>query len=159
MNNKLFLGLLILAAGVLVGWYVLRGSVPTLSELTGIKTQNEQLSTPSGTAIFQEENSVGMEITDKGGVAARSVVTYTDTGFAPLTITVKSGSIVTFVNESARGMWVASDMHPTHQLLPGFDQKTSVARGQTFEYTFTTVGTWRYHNHQNPTDTATVVVN
>jgi len=159
MNNKLFLGLLILAAGVLVGWYVLGGSVPTLNQLTGIKTQQEVPASIAGTPVYEEQSTSQTQMTDKGGVATRSVVTYTDTGFAPLTITVKSGSIVTFVNESTRSMWVASDMHPTHQLLPGFDQKVSVARGQTFEYTFTKVGTWRYHNHQSPSDTATVVVN
>lgn len=158
MNNKLLLGLIVLAAGVLVGWYVFGGSVPSTG-LTGSDTEESPASTRGpGTSVGEEESSGTGQMMDKGGVVSRSIVTYTDTGFAPLTVTVKAGTIVTFVNESTKGMWVASAVHPTHQLLPGFDQKVSVAGGGTYEYTFTKVGTWTYHNHQNPTDQATVVV-
>jgi hypothetical protein len=55
-------------------------------------------------------------------------------------------------------MWVASAVHPTHQLLPGFDQLASVAKGGTYEYSFAKVGTWKYHNHMKPTDFGGVVV-
>jgi len=95
---------------------------------------------------------------EKGGVPARVVVTFTDSGFSPKTVTVSSGSTVAFMNESTGGMWVASDVHPTHQLLPGFDAQKSVAKGGSYEYTFTKVGTWTYHNHVAPTQTGTVVV-
>ena len=97
-------------------------------------------------------------IGEKGGVAARVVVTFTDSGFSPKSVTVSSGSTVAFMNESTGGMWVASDVHPTHQLLPGFDAQKSVAKGGSYEYTFTKVGTWTYHNHVAPTQTGTVVV-
>ena len=73
---------------------------------------------------IEGESTAPGEMEDKGGVAARTVVTYTDTGFAPLSVTIKKGTTVTFVNESSRGMWVASAVHPTHQLLPGFDQES-----------------------------------
>ena len=158
MNNKLFFGLVVLAAGALVGWYVFGGSMPTMEKLTGTKTQKEESVTITTTPVYQEESSTGGEMMDKGGVPSRTMVTCTDTGFAPLTVTVKVGSVVTFVNESSRGLWVASDVHPTHQLLPGFDQKASVAKEGTYEYTFIKVGTWRYHNHMNPNDSGTVVV-
>lgn len=159
MNNKLLFGLVVLAVGALVGWYVFGGSAPSVEQLTGKKPQDATNAGVTNTPMYEAGVPSGTQMTDKGGVATRTVVTYTDTGFSPLVVTVKTGGVVTFVNESSRSMWVASDVHPTHQLLPGFDQKTSVARGQTYEYTFTNVGTWRYHNHQNPSDAATVVVN
>ena len=159
MNNKVFFGLLILAAGALVGWFVFGGAVYPPGGPTGIDRE-EPFSPNGATEAFPDlmQASGADQMEDKGGVAARTVVTYTDTGFAPKTAAVKTGSTVTFVNESSGGMWVASDVHPTHQLLPGFDQKSSVASGGTYEYTFTRIGTWTYHNHQNPTDQATVVV-
>jgi plastocyanin len=156
MNNKVFIGLIVLALGVLVGWYVFDGAPPTL---TTLMPQKEQVSvqTPQLTpqASLSGESTQQMQ---KGGGAARIVVTYTDTGFAPVIATVRVGDIVTFVNESSTAMWVASAMHPTHQLLPSLDQKASVGSGGTYEYTFTNVGTWKYHNHVSPDDVGTVVV-
>jgi len=86
------------------------------------------------------------------------VVEYTDSGFTPVSISVEKGTTVTFVNRSSGGMWVASDVHPTHQILPSFDQLRSVLNGGTYEYTFEEVGTWKYHNHVAPSDRGAVVV-
>ena len=85
-------------------------------------------------------------------------VSYGDDGFSPRTLTVLRGSTVRFTNISTRGMWVASGMHPTHQLLPGFDQLSAAAKNGTYSYAFDNVGTWQYHNHVNPTDVATIIV-
>lgn len=79
-----------------------------------------------------------------------NTVTYTDTGFTPATLTVKVGTVVTFMNQSSLDMWVASDPHPTHTDLPGFDEKQAVSNGVSYTYTFQKVGTWGYHDHKNP---------
>lgn len=147
MNTKLVVGLLVVVAGLGLGWYVLKGSY--------------QPSTPEETSVIStippapEGTGAGME---KGGVITKVTVTYTDSGYTPATVTVKKGTTVTWVNQSSGGMWTASAVHPTHQLLPGFDQLKSVAKGGTYDYTFTKVGTWKYHNHVNASDTGTVVV-
>lgn len=155
MNNKVFIGLVVLAAGVLVGWYFLKGN-PTVS--TGLTV--EATPTPSGSNLGAPENVTGTGTSgvDKGGVVARTVVTLSDTGFAPSPTTVKMGTTVTFVNESSGQMWVASDPHPTHTLLSGFDELKSVAKGGTYEYAFVKVGTWTFHNHMNPSVKGTVMV-
>ena len=116
--------------------------------------------TPGVTEMVVVETSPGGEAIEKGGVSAvaTSSVQYGDSGFTPNTVSVKAGTTVRFSNQSSRGMWVASAVHPTHQLLPGFDQLQSVGKGGTYEYTFAKVGTWKYHNHVNATDTGTVVV-
>lgn len=158
MNNRIVVGIIVLLAGVGIGWYVLRQvppkdagtgvPEPTLIQGPGSSLMGEDLSTPPS-ALGEGE---------KGGVAARVVVTFTDSGFSPKTVTVAAGSTVAFMNESGGSMWVASAIHPTHQLLPGFDQLKSVAKGGSYEYTFAKVGTWTYHNHVAPTQTGTVVV-
>lgn len=140
--NKWLVGLVVLVAGVAVGWYVLQGG--TVKE--EVMEKGPTLETPATPGAGVEEATVS------------TVVTYTDTGFAPKTVTVKKGATVTFMNESTGSMWVASAVHPTHQLLPGFDQLKSVAKGGSYEYTFDKVGTWKYHNHVAASDTGTVVV-
>lgn len=156
MNNKVFIALVVLAAGVLVGWYFLKGSTTTAP--TGQTT--EATPTPSGSNLGAPEgvSGSGASGVDKGGVASRTVVTYSNAGFTPASVKVSAGTVVTFVNESTGVMWVASDPHPIHSLLPGFDQRTSVGKGGTYEYTFAKVGTWSYHNHMNTSSKGTVVV-
>lgn len=154
----MLIGFVVIVLGGLVGWYMFRGSTPKLPGMQ-IGTQNIT-PVPSGApgdsvAITDESTAVGSE---KGGIATEAVVTYTDTGYVPKEITVKKGTKVTFRNESASGMWVASGVHPTHQLLPGFDQLKSVAKGGVYEYTFAKAGKWQYHNHLKATDTAVVQV-
>ena len=155
MNNKVFIALVILAAGVLVGWYFLKGkpSTPPANQTV------EVTPTPSGSNLGAPPPAIGTGVAgmEKGGVTARTVVTFSDTGFSPNSVMVKKGTTVTFVNESSGQMWVASDPHPTHTLLPGFDELTSVGRAGTYEYTFAKVGTWTYHNHMNPSVKGTVV--
>lgn len=84
-----------------------------------------------------------------------TTVRYTDEGFAPESVTVSAGQTVRFVNESSGGMWVASNDHPTHEELEGFDQ---LSTGDSYEFTFTQTGEWDYHNHVNSGDEGTVVV-
>lgn len=157
MNNKIFIGLVVLAAGVLIGWLYFKGkSVPA-----SLTTQTVHITpTPAGSNLgapgsVSASSGNGLE---KGGVAARTVVTFTNKGFSPSPVTVKKGTVVTFVNESNNSMWVASDPHPTHTLLPGFDELASVGNGGTYDYTFVKVGTWTYHNHLTPTIKGTVIV-
>jgi len=104
-----------------------------------------------------------------------ALVTLTDEGFTPETVTVSRGETVRFVNQSARGMWVGSDDHPTHTEYDGtttrehcadgvnttgtFDQCASAPAGSFWEYTFEKSGTFGYHNHTGASHTGTVVVN
>jgi plastocyanin len=86
------------------------------------------------------------------------VITYTDTGFSPNSITIKQGSVVKFVNNSQKMMWVASSPHPAHTDYPGFDELTGVAKGESFSFTFDKVGIHKYHNHLSPKDFGSVTV-
>ena len=154
--NKLLIGVMVIVIGGVAGWYLFRGDM----KLPGMQiAPNTVTPAPTGTdtdVTITEESTVSGN--SKGGVETQATVTYTDSGYTPATVTVKKGTKVTFKNESTKSMWTASGVHPTHQLLPGFDQLKSVAKGGMYEYTFSKVGTWKYHNHVNPTDVGTVVV-
>lgn len=76
-----------------------------------------------------------------------ATVTYTNDGFVPDLLTVKSGTKVTFINQNDSPMWVASGPHPAHTLYPEFDAKVAVPKGGSYSFIFTKVGTHPYHNH------------
>lgn len=97
-------------------------------------------------------------------------VDYTNKGFEPKIITITVGTSVIWANHSDKLMWVGSDPHPSHTDLPGFDQKEAGYRlipqveahgsnESSYEYTFTKVGRWGYHNHLSPNDRGLVIVN
>lgn len=85
-------------------------------------------------------------------------VSLTDTGFEPSELTVVSGTTVTFVNNGQAPHWPASDVHPTHEVLPEFDAKRGLTTGETYSHTFTKVGTWSMHDHLRPSSTGTITV-
>lgn len=77
-------------------------------------------------------------------------VRYTNTGFQPAKLTIPVGTMVEFINQSDEKMWVASNMHPSHEILATFDQFKGVGKGQSYMYTFDRKGSWPYHDHINP---------
>lgn len=79
-------------------------------------------------------------------------------GFEPSTLTIESGDTVEFKNESGEDKWPASDVHPTHELYPGFDAQKTVLDGDSYEFTFDRAGRWGYHDHLNPDIQGTIVV-
>lgn len=93
-----------------------------------------------------------------GSVTTSEQIVFTEQGYAPLSLVVPLGSIVTFVNKSAQPMWPASAMHPTHSIYPTaggcigstFDACAQVLPEGTWAFTFDQKGTWKYHDHLNP---------
>jgi len=126
-----------------------------------------------GVATTTPDTATESENEDDGGPAF-AVITLTDSGFSPASVSVARGETVRFINESSRGMWVGADEHPTHTEYDGtstrehcangantgtsFDQCTSVERGDFWDYTFTKSGTFGFHNHVGASNTGTVVV-
>ena len=87
-----------------------------------------------------------------------TTIAYTSSGFSPGSVTVKKGSKVTFQNNSSGNFQPASAPHPAHTDYAGFDPKKAISAGQTWTFTFDKVGTWKYHDHLNPTRFGTVIV-
>ncbi|MEX0652016.1 MAG: hypothetical protein WD509_00895 [Candidatus Paceibacterota bacterium] len=74
------------------------------------------------------------------------VVEFRASGFYPSELTVRTGDRVTFkaVDDV---FWPASDPHPTHENLGGFDAGKVLEIGDQWTYVFDTPGVWRYHDH------------
>lgn len=159
MNTKIAwiaLIIVILAAGA---WYAL---------------SPKQAAAPADTDAAATESRNEVPDAEEDGGPAFTVVTLTDSGFSPSTVTVSVGETVRFVNDSSRGMWVASDNHPTHTEYDGtstrehckdgtdttgtFDECSSVMRGDYWDYTFEKAGTFGFHNHVGASNTGSVIV-
>ena len=115
-------------------------------------------STPNTDTTNQNTTSSQRETTGSAETQETITVTYTDTGFSPTLITVAPGTIVQWDNNSSGDMWVASDPHPEHTDLPGFDAQEGIPPGGTYWYTFSVLGEHGYHNHLNDVDTGTILV-
>ena len=77
-------------------------------------------------------------------------IIYTGSGFVPKRLDIEPGTQVRFVNASDQPLWPASNIHPTHSILPELDAKGAVPPGETWAFTFKTRGFWRFHNHLSP---------
>lgn len=108
----------------------------------------------SATSVFAKTGTLvpasvlTQEAVPMNGMGMATVV-YTNDGFRPKSLTVPVGTMVEFVNQSDKEMWVASNVHPSHEILPTFDEFEGVAKGKTYMYTFDKNGTWPYHDHIN----------
>lgn len=99
-----------------------------------------------------------MPVHSMPGMKGMVKVRYTDSGFVPENVVVEKGSMVEFINESSTQMWVASAPHPSHQILPTFDQFKPTKKGSIYRYTFDKPGEWEYHDHINPSRGGTITV-
>ena len=143
----LLLPLLLLGAGCTT---TTGGDVDVQTE-TDVSQTNTITDTNTAPTPAEEETPADQAMT--------AVVTITAGGFNPSILTVKAGTTVTFTNNDIIGHWVASNPHPSHTGLAGFDAKAAVAAlGGTYSYTFTKTGSFGYHDHLNPSLTGTVVV-
>ena len=110
----------------------------------------------TGEVVSESSVVPGDSVSSQEDVAV--IVTYTDNGFIPSSVEIQVGETVRFINESSRLMWVASDIHPAHNILPTFDQFRVSGFGESYEYTFDQQGTWKYHDHVNASKVGTIIV-
>ncbi|MBI4250375.1 hypothetical protein HY622_02195 [Candidatus Uhrbacteria bacterium] len=84
-----------------------------------------------------------------------TTILYNGNTFAPSSVTIKVGQTVVFRSTGSASMWVASDPHPVHTDLSGFDQQTI---GEEYSFPFQKAGTYRFHNHLAPSHGGIIVV-
>jgi hypothetical protein len=94
-----------------------------------------------------------------GGTAdppvATSTITITASGANPRSITVSPGTRVTFINNDSRNHDMSSDPHPDHTDCPAINDVGFMTAGQTKSTgNLNTVRTCRFHDHNDPFNTA-----
>lgn len=86
-----------------------------------------------------------------------SVITYTDNGFSPSTLTVKAGDTITIKNDAESPVQFSSDDHPTHREHPEINMQVLQPGGER-QLTIAEPGTYMYHDHLDPNHTGTIIV-
>ena len=86
-----------------------------------------------------------------------NLITYTDSGFSPVQVSVKVGDTVTIKNGSKANVQVNSAPHPAHTQFPELNIG-AIAPGESKSVKLTTAGTKKYHNHLNPSQSGSIVV-
>lgn len=151
MKKPLVITVAIVAAALLsLGGYALfRGEDQPADSSNNSSTSESADDTPA---------PAGEEADERETPHAERTVTYNDNGFVSKTLSVKAGTTVFFTNGSSQPMWVASDPHPVHTDLSGFDAKKGIAPGESYQYTFKTKGNWGFHNHLNSAHRGSITV-
>ena len=155
MKNIKYILILVVLAGV---YFLLKGSGEK-----PVSPVESPIVSPADSGIITEEPVI---LEDLDEAETQSAITYTSGGFSPSVINVKKGEEVTFLNESGGAMWPASAIHPTHTLYPTqggcvgstFDACQGIEPGEAWSFKFDIAGSFKYHNHLNPSQTGTVVV-
>jgi plastocyanin len=78
------------------------------------------------------------------------VIRYTASGFSPAMLEVSKGKSVRFINDSSDALSIAP-ADTVNQPYATFDQTKSIGKGGTYNYTFTTTGSYTYYNLNNKT--------
>lgn len=89
--------------------------------------------------------------------AAKNIVKIESAGFVPQNITVKAGEMVTWVNNDSVNHNVNSVVHPTHLVYPPLNLGL-IKPGEEKSLSFPKAGTYKYHDHLNPSVTGSVTV-
>lgn len=129
---------------VLVGWYYIQSQKPKAPQTPAPQAQPE--TTPATTSASPAEE------------VEKNVVKISSSGFAPQNITIKVGESVTWVNEDSEDHQVQSAVHPTHQLYPPLNSVGLIKSGEKKSLSFPEAGTYKYHDHLNPSLTGSVTV-
>ena len=97
------------------------------TETTAVQPSGEVLADRDGEVHIHED---GSSHTHGAGAPKEWTVTYTADGtFDPERVDILAGDTVTFVNDSEWGVWPASNIHPTHEILPEFDPLEPIQPG------------------------------
>jgi plastocyanin len=155
--------LVVLIVAGLVMLSMRSNTITTETDVTS-EEYSEQVSDESG-QFFQAvpESSEGPSSSPTSDTSTTQsliseTITMSETGFLPASLTIAAGTTVTFLNNGQAAHWPASDVHPTHNILSGFDAKRGLNTGETYSYTFDQAGTWRCHDHLMPQFTCTIIV-
>jgi len=147
---------------------ILSGDTDTKSQATGKFRPNDEINRAEVVKMVIRARAeygtpgVGRAPTENDVGNTESIVVYNGSdergGFAPQILRIKKGDTVTFKNQSALPLWIASNPHPLHTGYSGFDSKKSLKSGETYTFTFTRIGSFGYHNEMHLSHKGTIIV-
>lgn len=137
--------------------------------------QNDVSAGPSSSNIGSQNTSESPNVSNNQPPTNQSqpaqnpktvIISITDSGFSPNSITITKGDSVKWINNSSVPSHPASDPHPAHNGYPTtggcvgstFDACSALQPGDSWTFKFDFTGSWGYHDHVNPSMRGTVIV-
>ena len=128
-----------------------------LATRAGVLEQISQPAPASGEVTFGDEIREGVapvpalsqELSESlaQSTGFQALVSFTDDGFEPGSLTVQAGDTVRFTNNSSGNLLVRATDAADAPCEPGsFDSCKALEPQEFWEYTFPTAGTWHYSN-------------
>lgn len=142
-TQGMWIAAVIVVVVIAVGFFIFSDKNSDVAKEMPVPTENKPV---NDVIVTKESGDTGKDVVTQ----KTYTVTYNGDVFVPANLTIQAGEKVTFINESDIDMWVASAVHPTHEMLPEFDQGFGTTKGTTYSFTFTKTGTWKFHDHLNP---------
>lgn len=140
MSRNVVIAVVGVAVLVLVGWYLLRPKPASY------------VAPPTSATPSSEESSSAAAIP-----STKNLVMVASNGFSTKEITIKAGESVTWENQDSVDHTVNSAVHPTHLVYPPLNLGV-IKPGEQKSLAFPAVGTYKYHDHLNPSLTGSVTV-
>ncbi len=135
-----------------------KGECPT----SGTRTETKPAPTTTTTNLLPKtiipELKVEMPSVTVVPTVRKWSVAVKNSAFFPAELKIKKGDTVVWTNFDSSPAWPASAFHPTHQVYPGFDALKRINTGESYSFTFDKAGSWKYHDHLNPTSAGVVEV-
>lgn len=148
MSNKVLIAVIVII--ILVGGGFLLFSRNYTATPRPVPSQNTQtFSTP--TTNTQQATSPTQ------AQQGQNTIIYTSSGFSPASLTIKAEITVTWINNSGSDLSVNSNPHPIHTNYSPLNIG-AIGDRQSKSLIFDKPGTYGYHNHLNPSQTGTIVV-
>ena len=143
-NTTILLAVVLLVLG---GWYFL-SSQKTQAPSTAPQASPQEKTEATNEGSMKEDDEEVME---------KITIEITSSGFMPKNITIKVSEAVTWNNTDSADHTVNSAVHPTHQVYPPLNLGV-IKSGEKKSLTFPEKGTYKYHDHLNPSLTGSITV-
>lgn len=163
MNKKYIIAGVVVLVAILIGFFFGKESAVAPQEPVNGASEQATTTPTVTTAPSKTTTTTTAPKTTTTGAATilkdgSYLVTYTNTGFSPKTLTIKKGKSVHFVNNSSKAMSLTTTDTTNSQVYAEFNQGKTVGKGGSYDFTFLSSGTWGYMNRNNQVDRGTVIV-
>ena len=144
MSKNVVIAAVVIVVLVIGGWFLTRpkpAAAPEVSQPTPAPTASESISPSASPSANMGKN----------------LVTISSSGFSPKAITIKVGDSVTWKNADSENHTVNSAPHPVHTAYPQLNLGL-IKPGEEKSLEFKAAGTYKYHDHLNPSLTGSITV-
>lgn len=146
MSRNVAIAAVLVVLVILVGWYFIKSQTGGISYTQPAPVASPKVSQPTSPATPSATKTT-----------KKNIVTIQSSGFLPKNITIKTEESVTWVNQDTADHTVNSTPHPIHTDYSSLNLGV-IKPGESKSLTFPKVGTYKYHNHLNPSLTGSVTV-